>query len=52
VKPEDFGLETDAHALHRSGHYEKRRGYVDFINALRETDQGMKQLAEWVGAGS
>ena len=52
VKPEDFGLEKDARALHRSGHYEKRRGYIDFINALRETDLGMKRLAEWVEVGS
>jgi len=52
VKPEDFGLEKDARALHRSGHYEKRKGYVDFINELRKKDVGMKRLEEWVGTGS
>ena len=48
VKPEDFGLEIDARSLHRSGRYERRRGYVDFINKLLEKDQAMKRLEKWV----
>ena len=48
IKPEDFGLEKEPLALHRSGRYDRRSGYVAFIKALWEKDRGMKRLEEWV----
>ena len=48
VKPEDFGLEMDARALHGIRRYDKRDGYERFLQKLRGRDKAMKRLEKWV----
>lgn len=48
IKPEDFGLPSQADRLHSIVRYDKKAGYIRFLKELKRQDKGMQLLAQWI----
>ena len=48
IQPKDYGLPDDPDRLHSISRYDKREGFKRFLAELKEKDQGMKLLQQWL----
>lgn len=50
IDPTAFGLPAQPHHLHSLVRYDRRDGFQRFLAELKERDDGMKLLRQWVSA--
>jgi len=48
VRPEDYGLPSDPDRLHSIPRYEQKEGFCRFLAELKERDNGMHLLCQWI----
>lgn len=48
IRPEDYGLPSDADRLHSIPRYDQKEGFSRFLEELNKRDKGMDILRRWV----
>jgi len=48
IDPLQYGLPRDADELHTIAHYEKKRGFQEFLSQLSEHDEEIATLKKWI----